>query len=63
MAEIDYPQLQQQYGGRYIARRDSEVLASADTYDALSDALERFAGTDEPLIIEYVEPIGTLRVY
>ena len=63
MAEIDYPQLQQHYGGRYIARRESTVIASAETYDALSDTLERLADTGEPLVIEYVEPVESLRVY
>ena len=37
MADIDYVQYQRQYGGRCIARRDGEIIASAETSDALSD--------------------------
>jgi hypothetical protein len=43
MADIDYVQLQRQYGGRYIARRDGEIVASAESYDALSDHLDGMA--------------------
>ncbi len=35
MADVDYAQLQEQYGGRYVVRRGEEVLASAETYDEL----------------------------
>ena len=40
----------------------SEVIASAATYDALSDALEHLPGAWESLVIEYVEPVGSVRV-
>jgi hypothetical protein len=63
MAEVDYTHLQQRYGGQYIARRDGEVIASAQTYDALSDALEHLPVTWEDIVIEYVEPVGSVRVY
>ena len=63
MADIDYVQLQQQYGGCYIARRDGEVVASAETYDALSDQLDGMPVAWEQLVIEYVEPIASVRVY
>ena len=62
MAEVDYTQLQQRYGGQYIARRAGEILASAETYDALSDLVEALP-KGEDLIIEYVEPVGSVRVY
>lgn len=63
MGELDYTHLQQRYGGQYIARQDGEVIASAETYDALSDALERLPVIWESLVIEYVEPVGSVRVY
>jgi hypothetical protein len=63
MGELDYTHLQQRYGGQYIARRDGEVIASAETYDALSDALENLPVAWESLVIEYVEPVGSVRVY
>ena len=63
MADIDYVQLQQQYGGRYIARRDATVIASAETYDALSNQLEGMPVEWDTLVIEYVEPVLSVRVY
>jgi hypothetical protein len=63
MGELDYTHLQQRYGGQYIARRDDKVIASAETYDALSDILEHRPGAWESLVIEYVEPVGSVRVY
>jgi hypothetical protein len=63
MGELDYTHLQQHYGGQYIARQDGEVIASAETYDALSDTLENLPVAWESLIIEYVEPVGSVRVY
>ncbi len=63
MADIDYVQLQQHYGGRYIARRDTEVIANAATYDELSDQLEGMAVVWQQLVIEYVEPVSSVRVY
>lgn len=63
MAETDYAWLQQQYGGRYVAQRDGEVVASAETYDELSDQLEGAAMEWGELIIEYVEPAHIVCVY
>lgn len=63
MAEIDYALLQQRYGGRFVARRDGEVVASADTYDELSDQLEEAVVEWAGLIIEYVEPLNSIGVY
>jgi hypothetical protein len=63
MAEVDYTQLQQRYGGQYIARRAGNVLVSAGTYDAQSDMIEALPEGGEDLIIEYVEPVGSVRVY
>jgi hypothetical protein len=45
MVEVDYAQLQLLYGGRYVARRDSDVVASAEGYDQLLEQLDR-AGVD-----------------
>ena len=63
MVEVDYAQLQQQYGGRYVARRGAEVIASAETYDALADELESREMDWSDLIIEYIEPADTVCVY
>jgi len=63
MVEVDYAQLQQQYGGRYVARRGCQVIASAETYDALADELESREMNWSDLIIEYIEPADTVCVY
>jgi hypothetical protein len=63
MGELDYTYLQQRYAGQYIARRGSEVIASAETDDALSDALEHLPVAWESLVIGYVEPVGNVLVW
>jgi Family of unknown function (DUF5678) len=63
MSDIDYVQLQQRFSGRYIARCDGEVIASAETYDALSDRLDSMSVAWEKLVIEYIEPVSSVRVY
>ena len=63
MADVDYTYLQQHYGGQYIARRAGEVLAHAATYEDLSDLVDALAGGGEDLVIEYVEPVESVRVY
>ena len=63
MSAIDYTQLQQQYGSHYMAWRDGEVIASAETYDELSDRFEGIVIEWDKLIIAYVEPAHLVCVY
>lgn len=63
MSEVDYASLQQRYGGRYVARRDGEVIADASTYDELADQLEKTVTDWRAIIIEYVEPANIVCVY
>ena len=63
MPEVNYSQLQQRYGGRYVARRGGEVVASAETYDELDDQLEQAAVDWATLVIEYIEPPDRVCVY
>ena len=63
MAQVESAELQQRYGGRYVARCKEEVIASATTNDELSDQLEGAAVEWADLIIEYVEPATIIRVY
>lgn len=63
MSDLDYAKLQRRYGGRYVARRDGEVVADAETYDQLSARLEAAALRWSDLVIEYVEPVGIVGVY
>ena len=63
MAEVDYTQLQEEYGGQYVARRSGEMIASAHTYDDLSIQLDNMAVEWNDIIIEYVEPTSSINVY
>ena len=63
MTDSDYASLQQHYGGQYIARRAGEVVASSVTYEGLSDLIDAREGCSMDLIIEYVEPAESVRVY
>ena len=63
MTEVDYTHVQQCYGGQYIARRAGEVLVHAATYEDLSDLVDALPGGGEDLVIEYVEPVESVRVY
>jgi hypothetical protein len=63
MADIDYVQIQRQYGGCYIARRDGGIIASAEAYDALSDHLDGMNVDWDKIIIEYIEPVSSVRVH
>ena len=62
MSEVDYVELQQGYGRRYVATRDGHVIASAETYDELSQRLEEARAEWAGLTIEYVEPPDTVGV-
>lgn len=63
MADVSYATLQQRYGGRYVARRDGEVIADAGTYDELTDQLEKTVTDWSDIVIEYVEPANIVCVY
>ena len=63
MTDVDYMELQRRYGGLYIARRAGEVVASAETYDELSERLERAGVNWGELLLEYVEPATVVGVY
>lgn len=60
----DSAAFQERYGGRYVALSDDdEVVASADTYDELSDILDAMDADWSTFVIEYVEPVDTISVY
>lgn len=63
MTDLNYEQLQQIYGDRYIAHRDGRVVAHAQSYDELCDELERRDARWDELVIEYVESADFVRVY
>lgn len=60
---LDYPELQRRFGGRYVARRGTQVIAAAETYDALSDHLRKGKTEAEDVVIEYVDPPDLVSAY
>lgn len=62
MAQLDYMTLQERYGGLFVAERNGEVIASAETYDSLSDELERADVDWDGIVIGYVDPVDVIRV-
>ena len=62
MAELDYMTLQQHYGGKYVATRNGEVIDSDESYEELSDRLERPDMDWDGVIIGYVERPDVIRV-
>ncbi len=63
MASPSYAELQESYGGQFVALRDGEVLAAGKTYGELLAAVHR-AGLDRAtLIFEHIEPADALRAY
>ena len=59
----DYDELQKRFGGRFIARRADEVVASAETYDELLDTLKRMGAERTGLVVEYVYPSDRVHVF
>ena len=57
-----YSQLQEKFGGKFIARINNEVIASAKTSKALWNKVRRRIGNPK-MIIEYIEPKGAICTY
>ena len=63
MTDAEYFELQEHYGGQYVARRDAEVIASAATYEELSERLKTTDLGWTEFVIEYIEPVDRIRAY
>jgi len=63
MTEPDYAQLQARYGGQFVAHRQGQVLAHAQTYEELEHQLEVLDLQDQEIIIEYIERPDCAYVY
>ena len=63
MTDEEYAALQQQYGGRYVARRGTEVIASARSLGDLIDRAEAAAVDWTAVVIEYVERPDRIRIH
>lgn len=57
-----YIQLQKKYGGKFIAKAEKEVIASARTSKLLWNKVRNRIGTGK-ILIEYIEPKGTICIY
>ncbi len=63
MTEPAYAELQEKYGGQFVALREGEVVAAGRTYHDLLVAVERAALDRAQLTFEHVEPVNGLRAY
>jgi hypothetical protein len=63
MSDVDFAALQQIYGGRYVAHRGGEVIASAESDAELHELLDESLTDWSGVVVEYVEPIDAIRVY
>ena len=57
-----YPQLQEKYGGKFIAKIGEQVIASAKTSKALWNKVRNKVGSQN-MLIEYIEPKGAICIY
>ncbi len=63
MPAPSYPELQEKYGGQFVALREGKVVAAGKTYRELLEAVQH-AGLDRTeLTFEHVEPADALRAY
>ena len=63
MEQIDYARLQDAYGGKFVAIRNEQVVASADTHAELLRELRDHNLDDEDVVFEYVRPKGRAYAY
>ena len=59
----DYARLQEGYGGRFVAARNGEVVASAETSGELFRLLDESGDYTEDVVVEYVWPKGAIFAY
>lgn len=63
MEPVDYISLQDSYGGKHIAVRDEQVIASADTLGEVVREIKEKGLPLEEVVFEYVRPKGMVCVY
>jgi hypothetical protein len=54
MDEFDETWLYEKYGGKFVARRDKEVIASAETFDEVLAAIDQLDEDTAGITIEFV---------
>ena len=60
---VSYANLQRRYGGRFIARKNSKVLASGVTYAQLLRAIHKHRLNRQHVIVGYVPPQSAICIY
>ena len=63
LTTISYAKLQRRYGGKFIARRNSHILASGGTYRALLQATRKRRLKREDVVVGYVPPKDAICIY
>jgi len=63
MSRPSYIHLQERYGGRFIAQRNSKVVASGPTYRTLIQALEKKRLKRQGLVFSYIHPKNAVCIY
>lgn len=63
MKPLSYIQLQERYGGKFIARSNSQIVAWGSTYKSLISKLNKKHISRNNLIFAYIHPKGTICVY
>jgi len=53
---VDYIRLQDAYGGKFVAMRNGEVIASAETHGILVRVLRENNLDSEDIVFEYIRP-------
>ena len=60
---IELARLQEAYGGKYIATRGDEVIASAGNLGELFQTLDARGDYTEDVVVRHVRPKGQICVY
>jgi len=63
MEPFDYLSLQESFGGKFVALRDQEVIAAADSHGELVRQLQEKKLSLEEIVFEYVRPKGRVCAY
>lgn len=63
MKTLSYIQLQERYGGKFIARSNGQVVASGPTYKSLISKIAQKHLKRDNLTFAYIHPKGAICVY
>ena len=58
-----YIQLQEEYGGKFIAIKEKQVIATGNTHKELVENLQKSHIERKGLIFEFIEPKDVICIY